>query len=246
MRHLSKKRFLLVGGAVTTVGAGAALLAGATFGFFSSAGTASGNNTFTAGKVLVGLDSGGSQATCAIGPMSPGDTQATGVTHAACEYDIQYTGNVNAFLAMDIAITGSGNTPVIPYGQTTAPTAAQGLYDGSATGLQFDIHDDTATAYMTGVQYKIAAGTSTTLTPSSGAAGVLGLLVNTVPMVNSDVRHVTVNYNLPNTAGNAYDLAASTLVMTIHAVQADNNALPVACTVAGRQCSTALSGMIWS
>ena len=75
MKLFSKKRLLLVGGAVTSVGAAAALLTGATFGFFSSAGVASGSNTFTAGHVVVGLD-GSTSVTCAIGPMSPGDTQA--------------------------------------------------------------------------------------------------------------------------------------------------------------------------
>jgi hypothetical protein len=244
MRHISKKRFLVVGGAVTTVAAGAALIAGATFGFFSSGGTASGTNTFTAGRVLVGLGAG-TQVTCVVGPMSPGDTQATGVGHdGACEYDIVYTGNVNAFLGLDVAITGTAGTPVVAYPSGT-PSAAQGVYDGSATGLQLDIHDATTT-YMTGVQYNIAAGTATTLTPSGGAASVLGLLMNTTPVVNTNTRHLTVNYTLPTTANNAYDLATSSFVFTIHAVQADNNALPVACTTAGNQCSTALSGMVWS
>ena len=153
MRHLNRKRLALVGGAVTTVGAGAALLAGATFGFFSSAGTASGNNTFTAGTVVVGLD-GATSVTCAIGPMSPGDTQAKS-GNVACKYDIKYTGNVNAYMAMDLAITGAGGTPVVAYTQTTAPPTAQGLYDGSATGLQFTITDNATVpvTYMSGVQY---------------------------------------------------------------------------------------------
>lgn len=243
MEHHSKKRFFLVGGAVTTVAAGAALIAGATFGFFSSGGTASGSNTFTAGKVLVGLDPGGTQVACTITPMSPGDSQAKS-GFGACEYDVKYTGNVNAFLAMDIAITGTAGAPVVAYPSGT-PTAAQGLYDGSATGLQMDIHDATTT-YMTGVQYRIADGTLTTLTPASGAANVVDLVMNVLPITTNATRHVTVNYNLPNTANNAYDLAASTFVLTIHAVQADNNALPVLCTTNGRQCDTATDTMIWS
>src|SRR5205085_6473774 len=132
------------------------------------------------------------------------------------------TGNVNAFLGLDVAITGTAGSPVVAYPSGT-PTAAQGLYDGSATGLQMDIHDATTT-YMTGVQYSIAAGTATTLTPVTGAASVLGLLVNSTPVVNGATRHLTVNFTLPTTANNAYDLAATSFVLTIHAVQADNNA----------------------
>jgi hypothetical protein len=239
MRRSTKKRLAIVGGAITTVGAAAALIAGSTFGFFSSAGEASGDNTFTAGTVIVGLD-GATSVTCDIGPMSPGDTEASG-TNAACKYDIVYTGNVNAYLAMDLAITGASGTPIVPYTQTTAPAAAQGLYDGSATGLQVSIADGTAT-YFTGVQYKNQAGTLTTLTPTSGGASIDHLLVNTTPVVQNATRSVTVNYTLPTTAGNAYNLATSTIVLTIHAVQADNNAVPVGCTL-GAVCTTSMN---WS
>jgi hypothetical protein len=242
MRHSSKKRFLLVGAAVTTVGAAAALIAGATFGFFSSAGTATGNNTFTAGKVVVGLDPGGTQVTCAIGPMSPGDTQAKS-GNVACKYDIKYTGNVNAFMAMDLSITGAGGTPQIAHTQTTAPAAAQGLYDGSATGLQFTITDDDAASYMSGVSYTNQAHASATLTPTGGSASIANLLVTAVPITTNETKSVTVNYTLPTTADNAYNLATSTLVLRIHAVQADNNALPVGCTTAGHVCTTSMN---WS
>ena len=85
MKAFSKKRLLLVGAAVTSIGAATALLAGATFGFFSSAGVASGNNTFTAGTVIVGLDPGGTPVTCAIGPMSAGDSNTSG-SNVSCTY----------------------------------------------------------------------------------------------------------------------------------------------------------------
>lgn len=241
MRASTKKRLAIVGGAVTTVGAAAALVAGSTFGFFSSAGVASGNNQFTAGTVIVGLDPDGTQVTCAIGPMSPGDTEAKS-GNVACKYDIIYTGNVNAYLAMDLAITGASGTPIVPYTQTTAPAAAQGLYDGTATGLQVTITDNTAVSYFSGVQYMSQTPTATTLTPTGGAASISNLLVNTTPVVQNATRSVTVNYTLPTTAGNAYNLATSTIVLTIHAVQADNNAVPVGCTL-GAVCTTSMN---WS
>lgn len=241
MRGPTKRRLLLVGGAVTSVGAAAALVAGSTLGFFSSAGTASGNNVYTAGRVVVGLNPVGTQVTCAIGPMSPGDTQAKS-GNVACKYDIEYTGNVNAFLALDLTITGAPGTPVVPYGAGTAPAAAQGLFDGTATGLQVSIADNASTTYFSGVQYTNQSAVLTTLTPTSGAASIANLLVNTTPVVTGAARSLTVNYTLPTTAANAYNLATSTFVLRIHAVQADNNALPGGCAV-GNVC-TAL--MTWS
>jgi hypothetical protein len=243
MKVFSRKRLLLVGGAVTSVGAAAALLAGATFGFFSSAGVASGGNTFTAGHVVVGLDSNGVQVPCAIGPMSPGDTDAK-AGNVVCKYEVKYTGDVNAYLAMDLAITGAPGTPIeVPYTQTTAPAAKQGLYDGSATGLQFTISDGTVN-YMSGTTYKDqATGAATNLTASGGTASIADLLVTATPITTGATKHITVNYTLPTTAGNGYNLATSTLVMRIHAVQADNNAIPSSCLAAGNVCAT---GMNWS
>jgi hypothetical protein len=242
MKAFSRKRLLLVGGALISIGAATALVAGATFGFFSSAGVASGSNTFTAGHVVVGLDSGGTQVTCAIGPMSAGDTQAKS-GNVSCEYDVKYTGNVKAFMALDLAITGAPGTPIeIPYGSVSAPAAAQGLYDGTANGLQFSITDGASTSYLSGTQYNNQAGTATTLTPTSGSASIADLLVTATPITTNATTHVTVTYTLPTSAGNAYNLATSSIVLTVHAVQADNNALPVGCA-AGHVCS---SGMNWS
>lgn len=239
MKLNRRKRMLVIGGVVTSIGAAATLLAGATFGFFSSAGVASGSNQFTAGNVVVGLDPGGTQVTCSVGPMSPGDSQTSG-TNVACKYVVKYTGNVKAFLALDLSITGAPGTPSTPYG-ASAPSAAQGLFDGTANGLQFNISDGTNT-YLSGVQYNNQAGTATTLTPTGGAGSVSDLLMNTTPVTANTTRTLTVNYNLPTTAGNAYNLATSAVVLTVHAVQADNNALPVGCAV-GAVCS---AGMNWS
>jgi hypothetical protein len=153
---------------------------------------------------------------------------------------------VNAFLALDVAITGHGSVAAteIPYTQTTAPTAKQGLFDGTATGLQLDIHDGSAT-YVTGITYTSQANVATTMTPTGGAITVPNLLVNSAAISTGGTRHLVVNYSLPTTAGNAYNLATSSIVLRIHAVQADNNPLPTspAC-VAGRQCDS--PGMTWS
>lgn len=242
MRGFSKKRILLVGGAVTTIGAAATLLAGATFGFFSSAGVGSGSSTFTAGRVVVGLG-GGTTVTCTTGPMSAGDSQSKS-GNAACQYDVQYTGNVPAFLALDVAITGTPGTSIeIPYTQTTAPTAKQGLYDGSITGLQLDIHDGSSVSYVSGIHYNDQAPVSQVLTASGGAASVSDLLVTGAAITSATApTHVTVNFTLPPGAGNGYNGATSTITLRIHAVQADNNPITSGCVV-GNVCST---GMAWS
>jgi hypothetical protein len=242
MRGFSKKRLLLVGGTVTTIGAAAALLAGATFGFFSSAGVGSGSSTFTGGRVVVGLGAG-TTVTCTTGPMSAGDDQ-TKSGNAACQYDVQYTGNVRAFLALDVAITGTAGTSIeIPYTQTTAPPPKQGLYDGTITGLQLDIHDGSAVSYVSGVHYNDQAASSQVLTPIAGAASITDLLVTGSPITSATApTHVTVNFSLPSGAGNGYNGATSTITLRIHAVQADNNPITSGC-VAGNVCAT---GMAWS
>ncbi|MEA2685777.1 MAG: hypothetical protein QOE93_972 [Actinomycetota bacterium] len=243
MKHFNRKRLALVGGAVTTVGAGAALLAGATFGFFSSAGTAGGTNTFTAGTVFVDKDTT-TQVTCNAGPMSPGDTQSSGVGQlGACEYDIVYTGDVDAYLGLDVVITGTDGTPVVPYG-STIPSAAHGLYDGTSTGLQVTISDGTNT-YVSGTTYntQVLIATPATLSiDGSGEAAVSKLLMNTAAVNVDDTRHLTVSYTLPTGAGNAYNDAASTIQLRVHAVQYDHVTLPGTCSV-GHVCS---AGMTWN
>jgi len=220
------------------LGAGATFVSGITLGMFSSAGQAGGSNTFTAGVVSFGSPA---TTTCTINPMAPGDA-STGWSPAGaaatCTYQVTYSGNVNAFLGLDLAVTGVAGSPVTPYGGTT-PSAAAGLFDGTANGLQVLVTDTAATNFLNNTTYRNQAGSAVGLTATSS---VTGLLISATPMTNGGTDTVTVNYKLPTSASNAYNLASTTIVLQIHAVQADNNTLPVGCA-AGKVCT---SGFNWS
>jgi len=214
------------------------LVAGVTFGFFSSAGRASGSNTFTAGVVRFGSPV---STTCAINPMAPGDAStgwSPAGTLATCTYQVTYSGNVRAFLGLDLTITGTAGSPVAPYGGST-PSAASGLFDGTAGGLQMLVTDSSSTMFLNNTTYQDQAGSPVTL---SSTSSVTGLLISRTAFTNGGSDTITVNYKLPTSASNAYNSASSTIVLLIHAVQADNNALPAACA-AGRVCT---SGFSWS
>jgi hypothetical protein len=212
-------------------------VSGATLGVFSSAGTASGDNTFTAGVVSFGSPA---ITTCTINPMAPGDAStgwSPAGTAATCTYQVTYSGNVNAFLGLDLAITSVAGSPVAPYGGTT-PSPAAGLFDGTANGLQMLV-TDSATTFLNNTTYVNQAGSAVAL---SATSAVTGLLISPTPMINGGTDTLTVNFKLPTSASNAYNLASSTIVLQIHAVQADNNALPIGCA-AGKVCT---SGFNWS
>jgi hypothetical protein len=216
----------------------ASFVSGATLGVFSSSGTVSGNNTFTAGVVSFGSPA---IATCTINPMAPGDAStgwSPAGSAATCTYQVTYSGNINAFLGLDLAITSVAGSPLTPY-TGSAPSAAAGLFDGTANGLQVLVTDSSATTFLNNTTYVNQAGSSVAL---SATSSVTGLLISRTPMTNGGTDTVTVNYKLPTSASNAYNLASSTIVLQIHAVQADNNTIPVGCA-AGKVCT---SGFNWS
>jgi hypothetical protein len=209
-----------------------------TLGFFSSAGQASGGNTFTAGVVSFGSPV---TTTCTINPMAPGDAStgwSPAGSNATCTYQVTYSGNVPAFLGLDLTITGVAGSPVAPYGGTT-PGAAAGLFDGSSNGLQLLVTDTAATTFLNNTTYQNQAGSPVTLSSTSSVAG---LLVSRTAFTNGGTDTVTVNFKLPTSASNAYNSASSTVVLLVHAVQAANNALPAACD-AGEVCT---SGFNWN
>jgi len=238
MRTQRVRRAARVAAVLTSLGAAVSFVSGATLGVFSNAGTASGSNTFTAGVVSFGSPA---ITTCTLNPMSPGDAStgwSPAGSSATCTYQVTYSGNIPAFLGLDLAITSVAGSPVAPYGGAT-PSPAAGLFDGTANGLQVLVTNTATTNFMNNTTYLDQAGTPTGLTATSF---VTGLLISTTPMSNGGTDTVTVNYKLPTSASNAYNLASSTIVLQIHAVQADNNALPVGCA-AGKVCT---SGFNWS
>ena len=236
--RLRARRLVAAAAGVTTLAAAVTFAAGVTVGLFSSAGHASGSNTFSAGVVSFGSPVA---TTCTINPMSPGDA-STGWTpagtDATCTLQATYSGSIPAYLGLDMTITGVAGTPVTPYGGTT-PAAAAGLFDGTANGLQMTVTDGTPTTFLSNTSYKNQAGTAVTL---SATSSVQGLLVRRASFTSGTTETITVNYQLPTSASNAYNSASTTIVLLVHAVQANNNPLPSGCA-AGAVCT---SGFNWS
>jgi len=239
MKFSTKKRLAIGASALATVGAVTTLVAGMTFGLFSAT-TPVQSNTFTAGKVSFGTPGG---LACNVANAQPGDS-------GTCTLQETYNGTASsgAYLGLDVAITGASGTPVAPYSPTStlpAPTAANGLYDGTVNGLQVEISDGQATPvyYMnangaqSGAGYNVAGtylGGSAT-TSGSASASAADLLVNTTPFTSSTTITWTVNWSLPSSAGNAYDGATTTIALLVHAVQAGNQTFTGSCAV-GKTC----------
>ncbi len=237
MRVPRAKRAATVAAALASLAAGATFVAGVTLGLFSSTGHTSGNDTFAAGVVSLGTPV---STSCTINPMSPGDAStgwSPAGSNATCTYQVTYSGNIPAVLALDLAITGVAGSPVAPYGGAT-PSAAPGLFDGTANGLQLLV-TDASTTFLNSTTYKDQAGSPVSLSSTSSATD---LLISRTTFTNGGSDTLTVNFKLPTSATNAYDSASSTIVLVIHAVQANNNALPAGCA-AGNVCS---SGFNWS
>jgi len=206
-----KKRLLLGAGVLGTVGAVATLAAGVTFGLFSATTGPTTASTFAAGTVSLTSDATGH---CTVSKMVPGDATAgwvaentTGAVNTdntasevACTLAVTYTGSAKAYLGVDLAITGTGN-------------GGNGLYDSTPTGLQFYIHDTSGATYANGDPF-VAVG---------GSASASNLLVSTTPFATGGIDTITVDYFLPNGAGNSYQSATSSLTMTVHAVQSSHN-----------------------
>jgi predicted ribosomally synthesized peptide with SipW-like signal peptide len=194
MRAPRKKHLAIAGGTIAAIAAAATLIAGVTFGLFSSQVNA-GSQTFTAGTVTL---TSTQVVTCTLAPgdVKPGDS-------GTCDFNYTYSGNP-AWLAVDIAgtSTASSTPPPAPYGGGPAPTAA-GLLDGSNP-----------------LSLSIGSGSALTLT-SHAVADVL-LSAPTTP-TTPGAGTVTLHGSLPLAAGNEYQGGSATVTLTIHAVQSKNN-----------------------
>lgn len=184
-------------------------------------------------------------------PLSPGDGNGTvnGTayndqtgTYPSCSLTFNYQSTVPMWLALDVIVNGTPGSPVQSYGPDnsgTTPDAAPGLFDGSGNGLQVAITDShfSDSFISGGVDYNDTSGTATDLTGSctgngtetgcaaSSGTGSSDLLFSATPVTATTAVSdtVTVAYGLPSDANNAYQGAATTITLVVHAVQADNN-----------------------
>lgn len=231
LQILGPRRLLLALAGASLLGGAVAVGSGVTFGLFSAKQT-SGTNSFSAGVVSLSTTA---QTTCTISNMIPGESStgySTGTkADQQCSLAVKYTGNASAWLALDVSIASTATgSPVQSYSGST-PSAAAGLYDSSATGLQVLVKDNQTTpiTYMTGTTL---GGSGT----SGASPSVIDLLVNTSAFTNNQAVTFTIDYYLPTTATNAYDSAASSITLTAHAVQSASNGNTTGC-IAGTVCS---------
>lgn len=92
-----RKRMALGAGAVATVGAVATLVAGVTFGLFTST-PASETNNFSSGTVTLASDATG---VCNVSNIVPGDS-------GTCTFVATYSGSAPAFIGLDTVATDGG------------------------------------------------------------------------------------------------------------------------------------------
>lgn len=253
-----KKRLALGAGAVATIGAVGTLVAGVTFGLFSAT-TPTQSSTFTAGTLTLN-NTVAYSCTVANGSNSTADNSVANAStvkyvvpgdSGTCSFAVAYGGNVPANVAVDVVVTSTGGTTAQAYapGNTgTTPTAANGLYDGSAAGLQLGITDSGSVTYNSGHSW-----TETTLngaTPWNASANDVLVAKSTTSSTfgGSGTDTFTVAYNLPSTTGNGYQNASTTITFLVHAVQSANNGSTTGCTV-GHVCTTTTpvaGGPAWS
>jgi hypothetical protein len=219
---------------VVLVAAVGALVAGIAYGAL----TASGLGTGSASTGSVTLTTTASH-TCSYTtpPLTPGTSMT------ACSFQVTYGGSISAYVGLDVLIETTKGSGV----------GAHTLYDGSnSTGLTFSIIDNGGKSFT--------VPTSATTCPAGAPAGSICYelddelaawyggstpsltFTNTSPAVTW-----TITPNFPKTAGNAYQGATASLVLTALAVQAPANALPGTCTTStiGKSCP-ANGSFAWS
>ena len=222
--RFSKKPLVLLAGGVLAAGAAATLVAGTTFGFFSSKPGAE-TNSFTAGTVTLTDSVTGA---CTVTNMVPGDSPT------ACTLGTTYSGSVSAYLAVDVVV------------ETQAGSGGTILYNPSGSnGLTVSIADNQGTP----VTYTVPTTSTTCPGGAPGGSTCYELdneLLGTSAYTSGATDTISTSVTLPSAAGNGYQGGAAQVILTAHAVQSKNNTL--ACTAtptAGHSC-TPSGSFAWS
>jgi hypothetical protein len=233
-------------GTVALVAAAAELSAGATFALFSARRPPQ-TNTFTAGTVTLTETQ---DAECDVGTGSgetanalfPGDGSSSyGGADPTCTLSVTYAGNLAGYVGLDVLIASKKGT--LPAG-APAGTVAKPLYDGTPSGMQIKITDTvngSSNFYVNGTNFTPQGSLpppGTAIPSVTCPAAFTGydecfqaadLLVSTTAFVNGGTNTFSVNYEVPTTSTSGYQNGTAVVVLTAHAVQASNNALPANC-----------------
>lgn len=244
-----------------------AMLASGAMGTLSqfTASIANTNTQARSGTVLLTQNTAATAA-CSVGtgtgqtngPLFPGNASSGWSTppgsDAPCTLGVTYEGTLPGFVGLDVLVAASAG--ILPSTGVPPGTTALPLFDRTAQGLQLQITDTTNGSsgfYIAGTDFTAQGGSPPPSTPVtsvtcpsqfSGATcfQVTDLLVSTTAFVTGRADTFSVNYQLPLASTTGYQNSTATVVLTAHAVQAGNNALPANCA-ALVQCST---GFSWS
>ena len=240
---VGKKRLFLAAGTLASIGAVVALATGVTFGFFSAT-SGSQINSFTAGTVTLTSDA---TALCTVTDLVPGDSSTgwagnpvagqTNTKTAQCELDATYGGSVPAYLGLDLKVASqtpgnaaNTNAYAVDSELGTPVTGADGLFDGTAAGLQLQVMNGATNFIAGGVNWTDEATTTHNLFGGAGNDLYLG------QFSTGGTVAIKFDYALPQSSGNAYQAAGTTFRLQVHAVQAGNN--DNSGCVVGQQCSS--------
>jgi hypothetical protein len=163
---------------------------------------------------------------CSYGSLLPGELTGS----ATCALSVTYTGSISAYLSLTVQV------------KSKAGAGGDLLYDGTNTsGLTLSISDGhnnfTAPTGSGTTEGSCPAG-FTCWTAANDLAAWYGNGAPSLTFSNGDGLTFAVTPLFPGTVGDAYQGGAATVTLTVLAVQALANPLPVACTVStiGQPC----------
>jgi hypothetical protein len=221
-----RRRLVLVAGGVTALALSSTLVAGTTFGFFSSRPGAE-TNSFASGTVTLSSTVTGA---CTVTNMAPGDS-------SSCTLGTTYSGSLSAYVAVDVLI------------ETQGGSGGTALYNpGGSNGLTVAITDNQGSP----VTYVVpttseAAGVGNC--PSSGGWTCYELdneLLGTAAFASGSTDTITTAVALPTAAGNGYQGGQANVILTAHAVQSKNNTISCTTTATAGHSCTPSGSFAWS
>ena len=211
------RRLAVAASYVASLAAVAALVGGATFGFFSATASSS-SSSFSAGTVTLGNVAGGSCGIPATGVLPDG------VAHS-CTLSATYGGSVDAYLGLDILI------------ETQAGPGGRYLYDPTDSAHDLQV---TVSSTSPAVTYDIPA---TALANCPSGAPLNSVCYEADDLVSQTPFHLgdpavdfTADLTIPTSSTTDYQGGSAQVYITAHAAQSSNNAAIGSCS-GGQDCS---------
>lgn len=249
-QHIGKRLAVLLG----SIGVAAAVIGAASFALFTSAAAQSQAN-FAAGTVTLentGAITCTIPSNLEPGDSTTGYPNGLGAqNYPPCMYSVQYKGSLPAWVALDTSISSTAGTDSAACGGTCSPlynppnnnslnvllcgaqppsTGATVFWEetvctdsGAPTG--YGIGADQTLTYPAAYSYTVPNPVRDVCTGQSGQPSSCASSGGTGAVTNNWTYDLTLDFFLPLMAGNQYQGGSATVTMTMHAVQASNNAL---------------------